>query len=180
MAAYGLISNLTLMFLGNALGRMVDTLPRDKMVTLAVITQNLAVSLTCLIMSIYFSVGLHISLPLYCTVLCCTVLYCTADLTTQGKVELTPSLTLWVSVIVLLLSPASFLSSVAGRTSVEKDWIVIMCEGDTAKLARVNTNLRTIDHFCNLLAPLLAGQILTYSSYFAAALILMVWVRFAD
>ena len=117
---------------------------------------------------------------LYCTVLYYTVLYCAADLTTQGKVELTPSLTLWVSVIVLLLSPASFLSSVAGRTSVEKDWIVIMCEGDTAKLARVNTNLRTIDHFCNLLAPLLAGQILTFSSYFAAALILMVWVRFAD
>ena len=77
MAAYGLISNLTLMFLGNALGRMVDTLPRDKMVTLAVITQNLAVSLTCLIMSVYFSVGLHISIPLYCTILYCTILYCT-------------------------------------------------------------------------------------------------------
>ena len=36
---------------------------------------------------------------------------------------MTPHLTLEVSVVVLLLSPFSFLSQVAGRTSVEKDWI---------------------------------------------------------
>ena len=90
---------------------------------------------------------------------------------------MTPHLTLGVSVVVLLLSPFSFLSQVAGRTSVEKDWVVCMCEGDTARLAMVNTNLWTIDHFCNLLAPLLAGQILTYSSYVVAAVLLMCWVR---
>ena len=48
-----------------------------------------------------------------------------------------------------------------------------MCEGDTARLAMVNTNLWTVDLTCNLLA----GQILTYSSYLVAAVLLMFWVR---
>ena len=57
MAAYGLISCLSLMVLGSAMGRLVDTLPRDKMMAAAVITQNLAISLSCLILAFYFGVG---------------------------------------------------------------------------------------------------------------------------
>ena len=91
--------------------------------------------------------------------------------------EITPSLTFWVSVSVLLLSPFSFLSSVASRISIEKDWVVCMCEGDSARLAMVNTNLKTIDHVFTLLAPILAGQVLTFCSYFLAAVILMFCVR---
>ena len=57
MAAYGLISCLSLMVLGSAMGRLVDTLPRDKMMAAAVITQNFAISLSCLILALYFGVG---------------------------------------------------------------------------------------------------------------------------
>ena len=57
MAAYGLISCLTLMVLGNAMGRLVDTLPRDRMMAAAVITQNSAISLSCLILALYFGVS---------------------------------------------------------------------------------------------------------------------------
>ena len=88
----------------------------------------------------------------------------------------TPSITFWVSMIVLILSPLSFLSSMTGRISIERDWVVCMCGGDTSRMAMVNTNLRTIDLVCNLVAPTLAGQILTFCSYFVAATILIFWV----
>ena len=70
----------------------------------------------------------------------------------------------------------SYLASVAARISVEKDWVVCLCEDDTSRLATVNTNVRSIDLFCNLLAPTLAGIVIESFSYFTAAVILIFWV----
>ena len=84
--------------------------------------------------------------------------------------------TVLISGTALLLYTTSYLSSVAARISVEKDWIVCLCEDDTSTLARVNTNVRTIDLVCNLLAPTLAGVVIERCSYFVAALILVFWV----
>ena len=70
----------------------------------------------------------------------------------------------------------SYLASVAARISVEKDWIVCLCEDDTSRLSKVNTNVRTIDLFCNLLAPTLTGIVTESFSYFIAAVILIFWV----
>ena len=59
---------------------------------------------------------------------------------------------------------------------MEKDWIVCLCEDDTSRLAKVNTNVRTIDLVCNLLAPTVAGVVIENCSYFVAAVILVFWV----
>ena len=86
-------------------------------------------------------------------------------------------MTFCVSATAIVLYTISYLASVAARISVEKDWIVVLCEEDTARLSEVNTNVRTIDLVCNLLAPSLAGILVQRCSYFAAALILVFWVR---
>ena len=57
MAVYGLVSCLTLLLLGNALGRLVDVRARDNMVKAAVITQNITVSVTSAILALHFSVS---------------------------------------------------------------------------------------------------------------------------
>ena len=59
---------------------------------------------------------------------------------------------------------------------MEKDWIVAVCGGSCARLSVTNTNVRTIDLAANLLAPLLAGQLLYFCPYYIAALVLIVWV----
>ena len=87
------------------------------------------------------------------------------------------TITLSISATAIFLYTLTYLASVAARISVEKDWIVVLCEEDSARLSEVNTNVRTIDLVCNLLAPTLAGILLQHSSYFAAALILVFWVR---
>ena len=57
VAVYGLGSCLALLVLGNALGRLVDVRARDNMVKMAVITQNITVSVTSAILALHFSVS---------------------------------------------------------------------------------------------------------------------------
>ena len=53
--------------------------------------------------------------------------------------------------------------------------MVVICEGDGALLAKVNANMRTIDLLCNLAAPLLAGQLIFFTSHLTTAIIVGVW-----
>ena len=98
-------------------------------------------------------------------------------LCSQGIFLPSSTLTLCISATAIFLYTLSYLASVAARISVEKDWIVVLCEEDSARLSEVNTNVRTIDLVCNLLAPSLAGILIQHCSYFVAALILVFWVR---
>ena len=98
-------------------------------------------------------------------------------LCSQGILLPSSTVTFCISGTAILLYTFSYLASVAARIAVEKDWIVVLCEEDSARLSEVNTNVRTIDLVCNLLAPTLAGFLLQHCSYFAAALILVFWVR---
>ena len=97
-------------------------------------------------------------------------------LCSQGIFPASSTVTVCISATAVLLYTLSYLASVAARISVEKDWIVVLCEEDSARLSEVNTNVRTIDLVCNLLAPTLAGILIQRCSYFAAALILVFWV----
>ena len=58
---------------------------------------------------------------------------------------------------------------------MEKDWLVVICDGDSMLLSKVNANVRTIDLVCNLAAPLLAGQLIFFTSHLATAIIVGVW-----
>ena len=57
MAVLGLVSCLALLLLGNGLGRLVDVRPRDNMVKLAILAQNITVSITSAILALHFSVS---------------------------------------------------------------------------------------------------------------------------
>ena len=54
---------------------------------------------------------------------------------------------------------------------MERDWVVVLYGDDSTKLAMVNANVRTIDLVCNLCAPLMAGQLLYFSTYLTTAII---------
>ena len=51
-----------------------------------------------------------------------------------------------------------------------------LCVHDSSLLSKVNANVRTIDLTCNLAAPLLSGQLLSYLSYSSTAIVLSAWV----
>ena len=52
---------------------------------------------------------------------------------------------------------------------------MVICDGDSELLSTVNTNVRTIDLLCNLAAPLLVGQLLSFTSHLVTAITIGVW-----
>ena len=64
VAVYGLASCLTVLLFGAGLGAIVDRTARMKMVTCAVIVQNVAVALTCALVAFYFKVNSRLKLAI--------------------------------------------------------------------------------------------------------------------
>ena len=60
VGVYGLVSCVTVFLCGAPIGSLVDRTSRMKMVTCAVILQNIAVAATCVLVAVFFSVS-HIT-----------------------------------------------------------------------------------------------------------------------
>ena len=58
---------------------------------------------------------------------------------------------------------------------IERDWLVVVAGGDKDCLTNLNSNFRTIDLFCNTLAPILAGLLFSKTTYFVAAVTIGSW-----
>ena len=58
VAVYGLTSCLAVILSGSSLGSLVDRTQRMKMVSVAVLCQNLSVSVTCALVAIHFNVSI--------------------------------------------------------------------------------------------------------------------------
>jgi solute carrier family 40 (iron-regulated transporter), member 1 len=84
--------------------------------------------------------------------------------------------TLW-GVFAALATCACFAkwSSSLNKISIHKDWVVVMCGGDSALQSKVNANMRRVDLFCSILSPLAIGVIATTSSAAIACLFIAGW-----
>jgi iron-regulated transporter 1 len=60
------------------------------------------------------------------------------------------------------------LSAVLNTISVERDWVVVVAGADEARLATMNAQMRRIDLFCKLVAPLAISLVDSYSTKVAA------------
>lgn len=60
------------------------------------------------------------------------------------------------------------LSAVLNTISVERDWVVVVAGTDEARLATMNAQMRRIDLFCKLVAPLAISLVDSYSTQVAA------------
>lgn len=84
--------------------------------------------------------------------------------------------TFWALVIgIMLMTAVGHLAYTGNRLSVEKDWVLTLLQRDTAAIATANAVLRRIDLSCKLLAPMIAGFIMTYAGPKAGALTIALW-----
>uniref|UniRef100_A0A7S3Z7D6 Solute carrier family 40 member n=1 Tax=Lotharella globosa TaxID=91324 RepID=A0A7S3Z7D6_9EUKA len=63
------------------------------------------------------------------------------------------------SAIVLISIPGQLAVNV-GRVALEKDWVPVVCEGDSKSLTVLNSRLKIIDLSCKFIAPMIFGIIL--------------------
>merc|ERR1712142_852110 len=112
VGVYGLVSCVTVLFCGAPIGSLVDKTSRMKMVTCAVTIQNIAVALTCVLVAVFYSVS-----------------------------SITHTVRMVIAGMAVCLAVLSYLSSIAAKLSVEKDWLVCLCGHDSSLLAKVNANV---------------------------------------
>ncbi|CAF4046975.1 unnamed protein product [Rotaria sp. Silwood2] len=67
------------------------------------------------------------------------------------------------------------LSSVACKVSISKDWVVALYGSDRQNLANTNATLRRIDLLSGVLAPILTGAVMAFTSRWLSAVLIAGW-----
>jgi len=152
VAIYGLVSSVAVLVFCAWIGHLVDRTGRLKAATTALLLQNFAVVLTCVVVTVFLLMQENLDLATWQPVFICLAMF---------------------------FSITAGLSSIACRISMEKDWVVVLYGNDSSHLASVNANVRTIDQVCQLCAPLLVGQLLFFTNYLTTALLVAGWNIFS-
>ncbi|WDK23049.1 iron transporter [Colletotrichum graminicola] len=138
MSLYALTRGLSALLFAPTVGHYVDNNNRLEVVRASIVFQRLAVSASCAVFYVLF-----IRLPF-------------GD---HGRLGLLALLS--------VLACAEKLYSIINMVSVEKDWVVVLAKGNTEALATLNAQMRRIDLFCKLLAPLFIAVIDGFSTEIA-------------
>lgn len=133
VAIYGFINSMAVILLGAAIGNWIDKKERMTSAKCFLVVQNGAVFLSSMILAVHFWDELWLQ-----------------SLLGSWKTWMVASLVIFVATVANLASTGS-------RIVVEKDWIVVIADGDDDRLAKMNAAFRTLDLTCNIAAPSLAG-----------------------
>ncbi|KAL0018471.1 hypothetical protein WJX77_004008 [Trebouxia sp. C0004] len=145
VSAFGLVDGLATVFSGSLVGSYIDRTGRLKAACSMYVLQNTAVALSALCALI----SLH---------------------SVEG------STWFWAGAICTIgIGSISSVGAQGSSLSVEKEWTVVLCKGDSAVLARLNSGMRAIDLTCLLLAPIAAGFLMTYTSITTAVVAIAAW-----
>ena len=80
-----------------------------------------------------------------------------------------------VASVTILLAAISQIASVGSKIILEKDWIVVVSRQDEDCLAQINSVFTTIDLAAFAIAPLIAGLLFEFVSYWASAIFICGW-----
>ena len=128
------------------MGNWIDRNPRLLAAQVFLSTQNISVALCCTILGVFFWDSLYDDWDDWVSYM--------------------------VSAIVIIVATVANLSAVGSKIVVEKDWIVVIADGDNNRLANINAVFRTVDLTCLVLSPMVAGLLFDFVGIsFTAALI---------
>lgn len=130
MSVYALVRNAVAVMLSPAVGRWIDTGNRLKVIRISIVGQRLAVGGSC---------GLF------------WILHDHKELGSKLKISL--------FVVNILFACVEKLCSVMNLICVERDWVVVISQGDDAARRMLNARMRRIDLFCKLFSPLLISLV---------------------
>ncbi|KAL3161599.1 hypothetical protein ABBQ32_010458 [Trebouxia sp. C0010 RCD-2024] len=145
VSAFGLVDSLAKVFCGSSVGSYIDRTTRLKAACSMYVMQHTALVLSAL--SALVSLQSHQGSAVFWTGVACTIGF--------GSV--------------------SSIGAQGSTLSVEKEWTVVLCNGNSAALAKVNSGMRAIDLSCLLLAPIAAGFLMTYTSISTAIVAIAAW-----
>uniref|UniRef100_T1JCZ3 Solute carrier family 40 member n=1 Tax=Strigamia maritima TaxID=126957 RepID=T1JCZ3_STRMM len=148
-AIYGLTSCISLIIFGAPIGRWIDRTNRLHAARTALLLQNtfVAICASVLVLSSYYEDRIKKMEAIY------------------------EELTHWA---VICLAVLADLASAASRIIIGKDWIVVISK-NSHHLAYMNAMARRIDLTSLICAPIITGQLMTYTSMVITAIFIAVW-----
>lgn len=146
-ATYGLVIAASVICLGASIGRWIDRSPRLTAARTFLTVQNTAVSLCALLLAGFIEFG--------------------GD--SGGEVKIA------VTAAAIVLAAAARVASTGTNIILQKDWIVVIADGDNDRLAKMNSILRTIELTTYMLAPAAAGQLFTFIGYGITGVVIAAW-----
>lgn len=126
MSVYALLRAAATILFSHRIGWFIDTQERLRVVRISIIGQRLAVFVSCW-----------------------GFLY----LLTDSHIE-SSTLSRLVFGLLLILACVEKLCSVMNTVAIERDWVVVIAADDEPLLQELNSQMRRIDLFCKLVAPL--------------------------
>ncbi|KAK9792193.1 putative Ferroporti-1 [Seiridium cardinale] len=139
MSVYALVRSASAILFAQSIGSWIDRGNRLTVVRVSIIGQRLAVAASCAILWIM-----------------------------EQKVGLTNTrVTDTQFALVVLLACVEKLCSVMNLVSVERDWVVVITEGNESLRRTLNARMRRIDLLCKLLGPLVISNIAIASTLIA-------------
>ncbi|KAJ9575057.1 hypothetical protein L9F63_007792 [Diploptera punctata] len=136
---------------GASVGRWVDNTPRLKAARLALLAQNTLLVICASTVAIMFENWEKVS-----------TLW-------DG------SLLIILQIVVVTTAALSRVASIGTSIVMQKDWIVVLANGDLNQLAKVNSVFRSIDLTTQIVAPLIVGIVQDEISKLASAIMIAVW-----
>ncbi|XP_067931981.1 solute carrier family 40 member 1-like [Watersipora subatra] len=149
VASYGFAVSISAVLLGAIIGDAVDKYPRLKVARTVLAFQNVLVAMCAILVSVVYAQQEYIYSETWRSGLC--------------------------EAGIITLAVLASLFSTALKISIEKDWISVICEGDSKKLARLSSITRAIDQVTNISAPALTGFIISSFSVSASAIFVAIW-----
>jgi len=150
-AIYGLVIAASVIMFGATIGNWIDRTKRLTAAKTFLLVQNTCVSLCALLLSGFMGYKDEIdeSYKYYGVII--------------------------VSILAIILASIARLSSSGVNIIIQKDWIVVIANEDTDKLAKMNSILRTIELTTYMLAPAAGGLLFTYIGYIGTGIFIAVW-----
>ncbi|PSN34502.1 hypothetical protein C0J52_13402 [Blattella germanica] len=136
---------------GAAVGRWVDSTPRLKAVRIALVVQN--------------------SMLVVCAATVAILFGCWDDILAVWD----GNLLIVLQTVIVLTASISRVASIASMIIMQKDWIVVLANGDLNHLAKVNSAFRAIDLLTQVVAPVVVGIVQDQISKLISAVSIAVW-----
>ncbi|CAG0921501.1 unnamed protein product, partial [Notodromas monacha] len=141
-AIYGLILAISILLFGSTVGFWIDHTPRlrggsTSTARIALLVKNGSV------------------------VICCTVLCILLTYSKQWETEGHQTWILVAQIMVVLIADVASVASEGQRIILERDWIVVISGHKKEDLAKMNSLFRSIDLVARVLAPTIAGAVMS-------------------
>merc|ERR1719443_378899 len=150
-AIYGLVIAASVIIFGASLGKWIDRTRRLTAAKTFLVVQNTCVSLCALLLSGFIGYKSEI------------------------EEEYHQVAIIIVSTLAIVLASIGRLASSGVNIIIQKDWIVVIANNDTDKLARMNSILRTIELTTYMLAPAAGGFLFTVIGDIGTGIFIASW-----